>query len=247
MKRKQKPRDVAVRPSPRVGSGWLLLGLLVVAAGAVLAVKTLRSGDAEPAPVASAESRPASSAPAFAPTVANAVAAPSPAPKGMVWIPGGEFSMGSHVESEAFCALPGLTRDALPVHRVYVDGFWMDATEVTNEDFERFVKATGYVTIAERTPTAAEFPGAPPENSGCGLDGVHADRDARPTARSLSMVALSEGRELAAAAWTGQHDLAAENAIPSCRLRTTTPKRMRSGRANGYRPKPSGNSRLAAA
>ena len=72
--------------------------------------------------------------------------------------------MGSHVESEALCALPGVTRDALPVHRVYVDGFWMDATEVTNDDFARFVKATGYVTIAERTPTAAEFPGAPPEN-----------------------------------------------------------------------------------
>jgi formylglycine-generating enzyme required for sulfatase activity len=82
----------------------------------------------------------------------------------MVWIPGGEFSMGSHVESDGYCARPGVTRDALPVHRVYVDGFWMDATELTNEDFSRFVQATGHVTVAERTPTAAEFPGAPPEN-----------------------------------------------------------------------------------
>jgi formylglycine-generating enzyme required for sulfatase activity len=57
-----------------------------------------------------------------------------------------------------------VTRDALPVHRVYVDGFWMDTTELTNEDLAKFIKATGYVTIAERTPTAAEFPGAPPEN-----------------------------------------------------------------------------------
>ena len=72
--------------------------------------------------------------------------------------------MGSHVESEAHCARPGVTRDALPVHRVYVDGFWMDATELTNDEFARFVRATGYITIAERTPTAAEFPGAPPEN-----------------------------------------------------------------------------------
>jgi formylglycine-generating enzyme required for sulfatase activity len=82
----------------------------------------------------------------------------------MVWIPGGEFSMGSHVESESHCEMPGITRDALPVHRVYVDGFWMDATELTNEEFARFVKATGYMTIAERTPAAADFPGVPQEN-----------------------------------------------------------------------------------
>ena len=54
--------------------------------------------------------------------------------------------------------------DARPVHRVYVDGFWMDRTEVTNEQFEKFARATGYVTVAERTPTQAEFPEAPPEN-----------------------------------------------------------------------------------
>jgi len=82
----------------------------------------------------------------------------------MVWIPGGEFSMGSTVESESLCGLPGVTRDALPVHRVYVDGFWMDKTELTNEEFEKFIKATGYITVAERVPTQEEFPGAPPEN-----------------------------------------------------------------------------------
>jgi formylglycine-generating enzyme required for sulfatase activity len=82
----------------------------------------------------------------------------------MVWIPGGEFSMGSTAESESLCDISGVTKDALPVHRVYVDGFWMDATELTNEDFARFVAATGYVTVAEKTPSAAEFPDAPPEN-----------------------------------------------------------------------------------
>ena len=90
--------------------------------------------------------------------------APAPAPEGMVWIPGGEFSMGSDAASESLCGLPGVTRDALPIHRVYVDGFWMDATEVTNEQFEKFVKATGYVTVAEQKPTKEEFPTAPPEN-----------------------------------------------------------------------------------
>src|ERR1039458_10214305 len=89
---------------------------------------------------------------------------PGPAPEGMVWIPGGEFSMGSDLASESLCGLPGVTRDAVPIHRVFVDGFWMEKTDVTNDKFQEFVNATGYVTIAERAPTREEFPGAPPEN-----------------------------------------------------------------------------------
>jgi formylglycine-generating enzyme len=77
------------------------------------------------------------------------------APDNMVWIPGGEFSMGSDE--------PMLGADTQPVHRVAVDGFWMDATEVTNDQFARFVAATGYVTVAERTPRAEDFPGIAPE------------------------------------------------------------------------------------
>jgi formylglycine-generating enzyme required for sulfatase activity len=64
------------------------------------------------------------------------------APPGMVWIPGGEFTMGS--------TDPLARPDEAPVHRVRVDGFWMDATEVTNAQFAAFVKATGYKTVAER-------------------------------------------------------------------------------------------------
>jgi formylglycine-generating enzyme len=93
--------------------------------------------------------------------------APQPAgerPEGMVWIPGGEFTMGSEDPRSQACGGPDSMRDARPLHQVYVDGFWMDATEVTNEQFERFVVATGYVTIAERTPKKEDFPGAPPEN-----------------------------------------------------------------------------------
>lgn len=62
--------------------------------------------------------------------------------EGMVWIPGGEFTMGS--------TDPLARPDESPVHRVRVDPFWMDTHEVTNEQFARFVEATGYVTIAER-------------------------------------------------------------------------------------------------
>src|SRR4051794_23723292 len=72
----------------------------------------------------------------------------------MAWIPPGKFMMGS---------TNGQT-DEVPVHEVAMDGFWMDKTEVSNEQFEKFVKATGYVTVAERKPDPKEFPGVPEEN-----------------------------------------------------------------------------------
>src|SRR5262249_44673508 len=50
-----------------------------------------------------------------------------------------------------------------PVHKVYVDGFWMDKTEVTNAQFAAFVRATGYVTVVERQPDPKKFPGFRPE------------------------------------------------------------------------------------
>jgi formylglycine-generating enzyme required for sulfatase activity len=64
---------------------------------------------------------------------------PSP---GMVWIPGGEYTMGS--------ALPGVRRNEQPPHKVSVDGFWLEEHDVTNAEFRKFVEATGYKTTAER-------------------------------------------------------------------------------------------------
>jgi sulfatase modifying factor 1 len=85
---------------------------------------------------------------------ANARAADSAAEprQGMVWIPGGTFRMGSdnHYPEEA------------PVHRVTVDGFWIDRTPVTNRQFRQFVNATGHVTFAEIPPDAKDYPGALP-------------------------------------------------------------------------------------
>jgi formylglycine-generating enzyme required for sulfatase activity len=112
-------------------------------------------------PACGSSEEPAPGRAGFEPTISNASPPPSPAPRGMVWIPGGEFSMGSEASADALCELPGITRDAQPIHRVRVAGFWMDATEVTNEAFAAFVAATGYVTVAERTPNPADFPGAP--------------------------------------------------------------------------------------
>jgi len=64
--------------------------------------------------------------------------------EGMVWIPAGDFNMGSSDQEGR--------ADEYPVHRVRMDGFWMDIHEVTNNEFAKFVEATRYVTTAEKAP-----------------------------------------------------------------------------------------------
>jgi len=90
------------------------------------------------------------------PIQTNSAGAPETAPEDMVWVPGGTFWMGS----DEFA-------DAQPRHKVYVDGFWMDKTEVTNAAFREFVNKTGYVTTAEKAPELSDLmrqvpPGTPP-------------------------------------------------------------------------------------
>jgi formylglycine-generating enzyme required for sulfatase activity len=100
----------------------------------------------------------------FLPTVPNSGRPNSQPPEGMVWIPGGEFSMGAQDPPAMDEVGMQATKDSRPIHRVYVDAFWMDSTDVTNQQFARFVRSTKYVTVAERKPNAEDFPGAPPEN-----------------------------------------------------------------------------------
>ena len=71
----------------------------------------------------------------------------------MAWVPGGTFRMGD----ERFYP------EERPVHRVAVDGFWIDEHPVTVAEFRRFVKVTGHVTVAETAPDPAEYPDADPE------------------------------------------------------------------------------------
>ncbi len=71
--------------------------------------------------------------------------------------------MGCESKNESLCSLPGVTYDSGPIHRVYVDPFWMDETEVTNRQFRKFVEETGYITVAETKPNAIDFPDAPQE------------------------------------------------------------------------------------
>jgi formylglycine-generating enzyme len=118
-------------------------------AGALLAVFMTSAGATDSAPSL------------FLPTVPHRTMPRDPAPAGMVWIPGGEFSMGGEGAPTTMCGLADGMRDAQPVHRVDVDGFWMDRTDVTNAQFAKFVQATGYVTVAEKAPSPADFPGVP--------------------------------------------------------------------------------------
>lgn len=84
-------------------------------------------------------------------TGASPLITPGPTPfPGMVWVPAGTYRMGSdqHYPDEA------------PAHPVSVDGFWMDATPVTNAQFRHFVEDSGYVTFCEIAPDASQYPGA---------------------------------------------------------------------------------------
>ena len=103
-----------------------------------------------------------------------------PPHRDMVWIPGGTFRMGSddHYPEEG------------PVHQATVDGFWMDKYQVTNAQFARFVKQTGYTTVAERAPNPEDYPGAPPENL---VPGSLVFHKGYCTSRSLSFQDVTRG------------------------------------------------------
>ncbi|HKI37615.1 MAG TPA: formylglycine-generating enzyme family protein [Gemmataceae bacterium] len=92
-------------------------------------------------------------------TVTRLWSTPPGPPPGMVWVPGGEFTMGT----DSDLGRP----EEKPAHRVRVHAFWMDETEVTNAQFRAFVEATGHVTTAEKPPDLEELmrqrpPGAKP-------------------------------------------------------------------------------------
>jgi formylglycine-generating enzyme len=168
-KTKQNPRkSQAEKRTPPHWNRWAIAAgavlILSVAAAIVLHRRPAEATVHASSPLPAGATAGAGMAGSFEPTLPNTKPSSAQPPKGMAWIPGGEFSMGAQeapLEGEVGMQA---TTDSRPIHRVYVDGFYMDKTDVTNSQFAAFVKATGYVTIAEKAPTAEEYPTAPPEN-----------------------------------------------------------------------------------
>ncbi len=158
MNQRTKTKAPAARPksqqSPSNFSAWMLLAVTVATVGAVGYYYREDFGFGPDPRAAKKESDPNDPTP---PKI-NASTPPGTAPEGMVWIPGGDFWMGTE---EPWGVRNDLI-DTIPVHKVYVDGFWMDKTEITNEQFAKFVAATKYVTVAEQVPDAKEFPDVDP-------------------------------------------------------------------------------------
>ena len=143
---------------------WILLSCPLIAASPVIAFEqpsTEQTGDSVPSCCSPRSSRAHRLVPAELQVAARAdseSAGVDAAAAGMVWIQGGAFVMGDDS--------PESLRNEKPTHRVRVDGFWMDATEVTNAEFGRFVESTGYLTTAEKAPTLDEIMAqAPPGTS----------------------------------------------------------------------------------
>jgi sulfatase modifying factor 1 len=156
---------------------------------------------APPPAVTLAATTPAENSPNSSPSPLVAprfVQAPGPAPQGMVWIPGGTAVLGDDDGKP----------DERPAHSATIDGFWMDRSEVTNAAFMQFADATGYLTIAERTPKREDFKGQvadvnaiPAENLVAGSICFNPNFDRRTLSKDQPLWPLQVWRYVKGANW----------------------------------------------
>jgi formylglycine-generating enzyme required for sulfatase activity len=133
-----------------------------------------------------------------------------------------------------------------PVHQARVDGFWMDTHPVTAGEFRRFVRATGYVTVAERPPDSADYPDADPDLL---VPGSSVFR------KSAGPVPLDDYRHWweyrPGACWKHragkERASSAASGTQSCTWHGTTWRRTPPGLARSFQPRPSGSSPPVAA
>jgi hypothetical protein len=147
----------------------------------------------------------------------------------MSWIPSGAFLMGS----EDFYP------EERPLHRVTVDGFWIDERPVTGGEFRRFVRDTGYVSFCERPIDPTDYPGADPD-----VLVPAPSYFARPQARSTCATSATGGsacRVPTGSAPRGRtRRSTGATVIRSCTSLTRTPRPTHPGLARNCQPKPNG-------
>ena len=157
--------------------------------------------------------------------------ASQPPHENMVWIPGGTFLMGSdkHYPEES------------PAHQATVEGFWIDQHTITNEQFARFVEATGHVTSAERAPNPEDYPGALPELLKPASVVFSKPNHKGRSARSLQLVDLHRQVRTGVTPKGLKARLKIVRNTPSCILLTKMLKHTPNGPGRICLPKPSGN------
>ena len=133
-----------------------------------------------------------------------------------------------------------------PGHRVTVDGFWIDARQVTNREFARFVRETGYVTVAERPLDPADVPGRAGREPRARVARVHRDAGAGRPAPHRPVVDVDARRLLAAPGGRRRRRSRGAPITPSSMSPTRTPPATPPGRARRCRARRSGSSRPAA-
>ncbi len=156
---------------------------------------------------------------------------------GMVQIPAGEFLMGS----EEFYP------EERPVRRVAVEGFWMDEHAVTAADFRRFVRETGYVTLAERPLDPADYPDADPDLLVPGALVFRQDGTARCRSTTIATGGSTCPAPTGSVPAGPVRRSTDATATRSSRSPSRTPRPTPPGRARSSRPRPSGSTQPAAA
>ena len=198
-KRHAKPAK-ALSPPRHVTRVRPWIAIVLIGGAVVLAILVMR-----PRPPAVEMLAPTS--PGFLPTVENKNRPSGDAPNGMVWIPGGEFSMGAQDPPDMHDAV-GMqaTTDSRPIHRVFVDAFWMDGTEVTNEQFAAFVKSHRIRHCVRARAACRGLSGRGAGELGRRVGSVFASQSSCSTDRRTRLVVLRPRRDLASSVWPCKFD-----------------------------------------